>query len=289
MTGGGAPWAKEVTINWPGTTAPPTTPPAPGSQLMRVGVNSLIEHDYMPNLTSLTEGAGVNSDRIDVGTGSSLSLVTSAISKGLKPLVMYNPSSGNAPATYAAQVLSLATGLKALGLTEIEFVNEPDINGWTPQTYAAAYAAAHTAIAGMGMTLIAYTIGDYQRANGSWSQDAAGGGWMRDFVAALPAPGASMVDAWAAHLYGNSITTVQAQDSGWAALPGWRATAVSLGSSVPWYITEIGWNTEQRLNCRFKPPTRWRFSTARLPRATSLACGCTRSWTTAPATTGCST
>jgi hypothetical protein len=239
VTSGGATWAKEATINWPGTT----TAPPPATPLMRVGVNSLIEHNYIANLTNLTEGAGVNSDRIDVGTGSSLSLVTSAISMGLKPLVLYNPSSGSSPATYAAQVQSLATRLKSLGLTEIEFVNEPDLNGWTPQTYAAAYAAAHTAIAGLGMTLIAYTVGDYERANGTWSQDSNGGGWMRDFVAALPSPGAKMVDAWSAHLYGDSITTVEPQDSGWAALTEWRSIEESLGSNAPWYITEIGWNT----------------------------------------------
>ena len=233
-----APWANEITITWPGTPAP-----APATGKMVVGVNSLIEHDYIANLTSLTERAGVTSDRIDVGSGSSLSLVTSAISKGLKPFVLYNPSSGSSPATYAAQVESLATRLQGLGLSQIEFINEPDINGWTPQTYAAAYAAAHAAIAGKGMTLIAYTIGDYQRAGGTWSQDANGGGWMRDFVAALPAPGASMVDAWSAHLYGNSITTVESQDSGWAALSNWRSIEESLGSNAPWYVTEIGWNT----------------------------------------------
>jgi Ni/Co efflux regulator RcnB len=104
VAGGGAPWATEATINWPGTTPLATTS-------MRVGVNSLIQHDYIANLTSLVEGAGVTSDRIDVGTGSSLSLVTSAISKGLQPLVLYNPPSGLTPATYAAQVQSLATRL----------------------------------------------------------------------------------------------------------------------------------------------------------------------------------
>jgi hypothetical protein len=236
-----APWATEATINWPASTT--TSPPPADNGKMVVGVNSLIEHDYIGNLTNLFENAGVNSDRIDVGDGSSISLVTSAISKGLKPLVLYNPSSGQSPAAYASQVQSLATRIKALGLTKIEFVNEPDINHWTPQTYAAAYAAAHSAISGMGMTLIAYTIGDYQRADGTWSQDANGGGWMRDFVAALPAPGASMVDAWSAHLYGNSVTTVEPQDSGWAALTDWRSIEESLGSNAPWYITEIGWNT----------------------------------------------
>lgn len=228
----------------PPVPVPPTPPaptPAPTPSKLTVGLNNISNFDYMVNLVTLVKGIGVTHDRIAVGDGTDLSEVTRAVSHGLTPLVVYNPAAGSSPATYASQVLSLAGTLAGTGVTLVEFVNEPDINGWTPTTYAAAYAAAHAAIAGKGITLIMYAVGDWEN-NGTWSQDDAGGGWIHDTISALPGgvpAGASIVDAWSVHPYG-PMAGVQNGDTGWAAMANHRKWAVKYGSSAPWYITEVG-------------------------------------------------
>jgi hypothetical protein len=242
----GAAWAKQVSIHYrarkPATTASPATPaspPASGSGVFRVAVMGTTNHEYIPGLMSKVLGAGVNWDRIDVGNGSDLSEVQNALSQGMKSLVLYNPGlAGMAPATAAAQVKALAQKLLPLGLTEIEFGNEVYYNGSTPQTYAAQYAAAHAALAGMGITLIANAWGDYEQSNGSWSQMAAGNGWIHDFMAASPGP----VDAWSVHPYGPMGQITDGNDSGEGMIPAFRAAAIANGSSAPWYVTEVGQN-----------------------------------------------
>jgi hypothetical protein len=242
---GGEDWSSnEVAITTPGpvsSPAPvgPASPPASGSGAFRVAVMGTTNHEYIPGLMSKVLGAGVNWDRIDVGNGSDLSEVQNALSQGMKSLVLYNPGlAGMAPATAAAQVKALAQKLLPLGLTEIEFGNEVYYNGSTPQTYAAQYAAAHAALAGMGITLIANAWGDYEQSNGSWSQMAAGNGWIHDFMAASPGP----VDAWSVHPYGPMGQITDGNDSGEGMIPAFRAAAIANGSSAPWYVTEVGQN-----------------------------------------------
>ena len=142
---------------------------------------------------------GVTWDRIDVGDGSDISEVQYAASQGVKTLVLYNPGlGGRSPSQVASEVKSLAQRIQPLGLSEIEFGNEVYYDGKTTlQSYAAQYAAAHAAVAGMGVKLIANSYGDYERTNGSWSQDDRGGGWIHDFVGALRArrdPGGCLLD-----------------------------------------------------------------------------------------------
>ena len=196
-------------------------------------------HSYMPGLMSKVLGAGVDWDRIDVGDGSNIASVQSGVAAGMKSLVLYNPGlAGMAPSTAASQVLALAKQILPLGLHEIEFGNEVYYNGSTPQAYAAQYAAAHAAVAGLGITLIANAWGDYQTADGSWSQMSAGNGWIHDFIAADPGP----VDAFSVHPYGPLGAITDGNDEGEDMIPAFHAMAVANGVNVPWYVTEVGQN-----------------------------------------------
>jgi hypothetical protein len=91
----------------------------------------------------------------------------------------------------------------------------------------------------MGVSLLANTAGDYQRPDGSWSQDARGGGWIHDFIHALPAHGAE-IDAFSIHPYGSMYHLTDGEDSGWLELPRYHQLAVSNGVNVRWYVTEVG-------------------------------------------------
>jgi hypothetical protein len=257
VNGPGTGWGNPVVIKYPATstTAPttaaktPATPSTPAALAtspsstspLRVALMGITLHAYVPNLVDDAKSAGISWDRIDVGDGSDISAVQDGLAMGIKSLVLYNPGlAGVAPSTAAAQVRALALKLVPLGLDEIEFGNEVFSNGSTPQSYAAQYAAAHAAIAGLGITLIANAEGDYELANGNWSQDANGGGWIHDFIAALPSPGASMVDAWSVHPYGSTTSIGSGDDSGWLEIPRYHSLAVANGSSAPWYVTEVG-------------------------------------------------
>ena len=185
---------------------------------------------------------GVTWDRIDVGDGSNLTEVQYAASQGVKALVLYNPGlGGRSPSQVASEVKSLAQRILPLGLSEIEFGNEVYYDGHTtPQSYAAQYAAAHAAVAGMGVTLIANSYGDYQRSDGTWSQDSQGGGWIHDFLGALPAPGPSLVDAFSVHPYGPLTSLTNGENNGWLEVPRYHDLANQYGANVPWYVTEVG-------------------------------------------------
>jgi hypothetical protein len=182
---------------------------------------------------------GVTWDRINVGDDSDISDVRYALRQGVKAVVLYDPGfGGRSPAQCAAQVKALARKILPLGLSEIEFGNEAYYQE-QPAAYAAQYAAAHAALGGMGVTLIANSAGDYQRPDGSWSQDARGGGWIHDFIHALPARGAE-IDAFSIHPYGPMNQLTDGEDSGWLELPRYHNLAVANHVNVPWYVTEVG-------------------------------------------------
>ena len=193
-------------------------------------------------LSSQLRAAGITWDRIDVGNGSNISGVRYALNHGVKALVLYDPHlAGRSPKVCAAQVRALARRIRPFGLSEIEFGNEVYDKGSTPQAYAAQYAAAHAAVAGIGVTLIADSFGDYRRPDGTWSQDAAGGGWIHDFIRAVRADGAQ-IDAFSIHPYGPMNKLTNGEDNGWLMVPRYHQLALANGVNVPWYITEVGQN-----------------------------------------------
>jgi hypothetical protein len=188
---------------------------------------------------------GITWDRIDVGNGTNIGDVRYALQQRVKVLVLFNPVdprlAGMSPRTAARDVRRLALEILPLGLHEIEFGNEVYDHGSTPQSYAAQYAAAHAAVAGLHITLIANSFGDYQRPDGTWSQDAKGGGWIHDFIHALPAKGRE-IDAFSIHPYGPMDRLGSGEDGGWPSVGRYHELAVANGVNVPWYITEVGQN-----------------------------------------------
>ena len=185
---------------------------------------------------------GINWDRVDVGDGSDIGNVKYALRQGVKCLVLFNPDlAGLTPQTAALELRALARKILPLGLDEIEFGNEVYDHGSTPRSYAAQYAAAHASVAGLHITLIADSFGDYERPNGTWSQDASGGGWIHDFIHALPAD-SRQIGAFSIHPYGPMNRLRSGEDSGWPAVARYHALAVANHVDVPWYVTEVGQN-----------------------------------------------
>ncbi|MDE1861137.1 MAG: hypothetical protein KGH72_05490 [Candidatus Micrarchaeota archaeon] len=206
------------------------------SGLPRIAVMNLAERSYLPQLLPDLKGIGVTWDRIDVGDGSNIGQIQTALSEGVRPLVLYAPGSNDggcpsSPAVTASQVKALAQKILPLGLHEIELCNEPYWNGESPQAYADQYDATHKALQGMGITLIAY------EQVPQWG----GPNWMPNFLNEIAADNggepvataAKEVDAWSVHAYG---TMAQ-----WASAMNFtHAQALSYGSDVPWYVTEVG-------------------------------------------------
>ncbi len=185
---------------------------------------------------------GITWDRIDVGDGDNIGKLRYALRQGVKSVVLFNPGlAGMSPSAVAFEVRALARKISHLGLHEIELGNEVYDHGSTPQSYAVQYAASHAALAGLHVTLIADSFGDYRRSNGTWSQDARGGGWIHDFIHALPA-NARAVDAFSIHPYGPMDRLGSGEDGGWPAVGRYHALAVANGVNVPWYVTEVGQN-----------------------------------------------
>ena len=185
---------------------------------------------------------GVAWERVDVGDGRDASQVGHMLARGFRVIVLYNPGlAGRSPARCASEVRALARKVLPLGVSEIEFGNEVYYNGSTPQSYAAQYAAAHNALKGLRITLLANAFGDYRRPNGTWSQDASGGGWIHDFIAALPQRGRE-IDAFSMHPYGPMDRLGSGEDGGWPAVARYHDLAVAAGVDVPWYVTEVGQN-----------------------------------------------
>jgi hypothetical protein len=185
---------------------------------------------------------GVSWDRVDVGNGSNIRRVKIAHEQHIHVVVLYHPDlSHRSPARCAAEIRSLARKLLPLGTSEIEFGNEAYYNSNTAAMYGDKYAAAHAAVAGMGITLIADSYGDYQRSNGTWSQDNRGGGWMHDVIRRVASRHQS-IDAFSVHPYGPLNHLQQGDDGGWLTIGRYHALAVANGVNVPWYVTEVGQN-----------------------------------------------
>ncbi len=190
-------------------------------------------------------------ERLDVGDGQDLDLVTKALRDGMVPLVVYDPGRGGSlrnvpPAEAAAQVVSLAQRLASLaaiypGLSKlgaIEFGNEVYF-GESVTQYAAQYDAAHRALAA--------------RRLGSWKLLAVAtavcgslhaANWIADFIHQMSA-GSREVDGWTVHPYGSLYTDATRECAGphgygWPDVRDWHQVAVNHESNAPWYVTEVG-------------------------------------------------
>jgi hypothetical protein len=130
-------------------------------------------------------------------------------------------------------------------------------NGWYntgyPNGYAdpVSYAKMFSALATLrpNAPLLFDAFGDYQRADGSWSQDAAGNGWLADALRAVPAL-KTQVKGFVSHPYGN-VGDNSANDWGPGALVADHDYSVKLGygNTDKWYLTEYGVNINGGSDC----------------------------------------
>lgn len=209
----------------------------------RIGFNNIADRDFINSGTikNQCKAAGIFWDRVEANSGSDMAAADRCIADGLIPLIVYNPSfTGTTQAQDITNCTGIATAMQARGLTLLEFYNEPWFNGAPqPQPYATRYAAVLSALAGTGIVLIAQVTGDYQRLDGTWSNTLAGGGWIRDFQAQIPG---TTVAGWSAHPYspGSNIVVENAEHAGWPAMAQYKSITDSLGSTAPWFVTEMG-------------------------------------------------
>lgn len=91
--------------------------------------------------------------------------------------------------------------------------------------------------------LLFSSSGDYQRADGSWSQQASRGAWLGDALARVPSL-ASRVGGFVNHPYGDLKPQPKNSGNSWGpgALPAQHDYAASLGyqHADSWYLTEYG-------------------------------------------------
>jgi hypothetical protein len=220
-------------------------------------------------LESLAKSVGQVWDRSwTPDSGGDTATIQSWVNNGGKFMFLYGPSNNNgvqgvAPSTCASQIKTDAqyilgltnetTGVNA-GMHEIEFGNEVYGNGSLPHEYVAQYVAAKSAIVGTGVKLGIPVTGAYAPGAGTypwvasdgWSDPTFSapnqGGWNHDIIYELSLLGLppTYVDAWIVHAYGPMTSVVLPYYSGWPGVNKIYQWNVSLGSTAPIWVTEVG-------------------------------------------------
>jgi hypothetical protein len=190
-----------------------------------------------------------------VELGSRYNTLASSLSDGFKVLAIVGnvdddtPLYTVAPSAWAAGVVAeLRTNT---GIAIAEAANESYLKGGVadPVQYGRMYLAAIEAMrfAGIHVPLLFDMTGDIPLGSwadpGGWSQDAGGGGWLRDAVNGVPGlAGAILANGVSVHPYG-AVGENDRDDSGIAAVAADEAVAdAALGAIPPFYVTEIGFD-----------------------------------------------
>jgi hypothetical protein len=136
-------------------------------------------------------------------------------------------------------------------MTLAEAGNESYLKGnvANPVQYGRMYMAAIKAIKarGFNVRLLFNMTGDYPRGTwsvpGSWSEDARGGGWLRDAVNGVPGLAAAILaNGVSIHPYG-AVGENKHDDYGVSAAAADEAVAGQVLGSIPrFYITEFGYS-----------------------------------------------
>jgi hypothetical protein len=189
-------------------------------------------------------------DRVDLG--SSYNTLASALSGGFKVLAIAGnvevPLSDVDPSQWGVGV---AYELKANnGISIAEAGNESYLKGGVanPVQYGHMYldAIEDMKTAGVRTRLLFDMTGDIPLDTwadpGSWSEDAHGGGWLREAVTAVPGlAGAIRANGISVHPYG-ALGENRHDDWGIDSVAADEAVANTvLGSIPPFYVTEIGY------------------------------------------------
>jgi hypothetical protein len=201
-----APWSTEVTITTrktkKSTRAAAAAAPAPVAAPVTTSARTQPLTVAVMNTTgwgvdSIFANAGITATRLDIGQGTGIGILKTAIADGMHPLPVYTQGSdgnlnGLSPAQCAADIKTIAPQLQALGITTLEFGNESYLTE-SAATYGAQYNAAHIAAQGSGVKLLAAATTD------NYEHDRGGrGSWFRDLIKALPG-GAGEIDALTLH------------------------------------------------------------------------------------------
>jgi hypothetical protein len=239
----------------PPTVEPPTIVEPPASSPITTGkiIGTNDGSGWGSSVAQTILAGHITWDRIEVGGSSDTPAVS--LSDGFHVLgIVGNPDdstplSQSEPASWGAEVVSQLRANPGISIAEAG--NEMYYKGQVanPVQYGRMYLAAVDAMkaAGIRTPLLFNMFGDYPL--GSWSsptgdsQDAHGGGWLRDAVAGVPGLAAAILaNGLSSHPYGalgendddvNGVNAVSAQES--------VARSV-LGSTPPFYITEFGYS-----------------------------------------------
>ena len=192
-------------------------------------------------------------NRVELGSHSNT--LASSLSYGFKVLAIANnpddeaPLSASNPSTWGAGVAAELG--EDHGISIAEAGNEAYLKGGVaePVQYGRMYLAAVEDMhaAGIHTPLLFDMTGDiplntWADPNG-WSEDAKGGGWLRDAVNGVPGlAGAILANGIAIHPYG-AIGENTHDDWGTAAAAADESVAQAvLGSIPPFYVSEIGFD-----------------------------------------------
>jgi hypothetical protein len=190
-----------------------------------------------------------------VELGSPYNTLASSHSDGFKALAIVNntndetPLSTINPSVWGAGVVSELKGNPGVSIAEAG--NEAYLKGDVaePVQYGRMYLAAvgDMQAAGIHMPLLFNMTGDiplntWADPNG-WSEDAKGGGWLRDAVNGVPGlAGAILANGISVHPYG-AVGENSHDDWGTASVAADEAVTKSvLGATPPVYVTEIGFD-----------------------------------------------
>jgi hypothetical protein len=192
-------------------------------------------------------------NRVELGAASNT--LAASLRDGFKVLaIVNNPNDGTPLSQIDAKRwgAGVVSELQANpGITIAEAANEAYLKGGVanPAQYGRMYLAAINAMkaASIPIPLLFDMTGDYPRGSWSsplgWSQDAAGGGWLRDAVSAVPGLAAAIrANGIAIHPYG-ALGENKHDDYGVSAAAADESVARTvLGSIPPFYITEFGYD-----------------------------------------------
>jgi hypothetical protein len=189
-----------------------------------------------------------------VEVGAPSNTIPHSLSDGFKVLAIVGnigdstPLSQINPSQWGAEVVE---EIKANpGISIAEAGNEMYLKGGiaNPVQYGKMYLAAVNTMSASGIhvPLLFNMFGDYPRGSfsspTSWSQDAGGGGWLRDAVKGVPGLAAAILaNGLSSHPYG-ALAENYADEYGVVAIPAQEAIlGAVLGSIPPIYLTEFGY------------------------------------------------
>ncbi|HSZ70552.1 MAG TPA: hypothetical protein VK756_09330 [Solirubrobacteraceae bacterium] len=184
--------------------------------------------------------------------------VRHSLNAGFKVLAIVNnpldqaPLSVIDPSVWGAGVVSELQANPGVSIAEA--ANEAYLKGGIadPVQYGRMYLAAveDMRAAGIGIPLLFNMTGDIPLGSwadpGVWSEDANGGGWLRDAVNGVPGLAAAILaNGIAIHPYGAVGHNSRDEWGVAAAAAEERVAGAVLGSIPPFYVTEIGYDLDR--------------------------------------------